>query len=280
MPDPASGNKMLKDLARQAKELHQALVHDKPQLSEQKSESRAARDFVRWSGRLMVELQAVREAVSPIRLGRIGVTLGRSDSIAKFFAFSFLSQNKLRLSELDEEPFYGSGVYAIYYHGAAEEVYRPISETETPIYVGKADPVDNDAETVEAQGMKLFNRLKEHAKSIKKTEMPLEDFFYRAVPIQSGMQTAVEDFMIRLFRPIWNKEIKICFGIGKHGDAPTTRTNKRSPWDTMHPGRGWAADTTENQMPREAIREKIAAHFVQHPSIGSKNDLFDLLALK
>ena len=46
--------------------------------------------------------------------------------------------------------------------------------------------------------------------------------------------------------------MKLVFGIGKHGDAPTARTNRRSPWDTLHPARAWAT-TAEGKSP-----EKIA----------------------
>ena len=56
-----------------------------------------------------------------------------------------------------EAPFFGSGVYAIYYHGDSEKAYLPLSRTETPIYAGKADPKDPHAETVEAQGLAIFN---------------------------------------------------------------------------------------------------------------------------
>ena len=235
--------------------------------------------FVHAAGALMGELQRVREQISPVRFGSIGITLGRSDSIAKFFAFSFINQEKRNLSELIDTPFYGSGVYAIYYHGKTEKSYRPLSDTETPIYVGKAEPENSYAETVEDQGQALYTRLKEHAKNIGKTKLNLVDFHYRAAAIQSGMQAAVEDSMIRLFLPIWNKEIKICYGIGKHGDSATTRVNKRSPWDTMHPGRKWAADTTADQMKPGEIEVKIAEHFRMHPIVSNKQELFKQLAL-
>ena len=85
--------------------------------------------------------------------------------------------------------------------------------------------------------------------------------------------------MIRLFQPIWNKEIKICYGIGKHGDSPLTRANKRSPWDTMHPGRKWATGTTTDQKKRAEIEASIAAHFQHNPIIPDKEVLFKLLSL-
>jgi hypothetical protein len=239
-----------------------------------------AKRFVDESGSLVEELRGVRELVSPVRFGAIGITLGRSDSIAKFFAFSFTNLEKRPLDKLLDSPFYGSGVYAIYYHGNVEKAYLLLSKSETPIYVGKADPKSPQAETVEQQGQALYSRLKEHAKNINKANLPLADFYYRAAPIQTGMQSAVEDFMIRLFRPIWNKEIKICFGIGKHGDSAETRTNKRSPWDTMHPGRKWAAATAADQMSRKEIETRIADHLTQFPPIPDKNCLYKLLSLE
>lgn len=235
--------------------------------------------FINAAGGLLSELQRVRVQIAPTRFGSIGITLGRSDGIAKFFAFSFVNQDKRDLDTLAANPFHGSGVYAIYYHGSRERAYLPLSGTETPIYVGKADPKDPQAETVEEQGATLHRRLKEHVKSIDKTGLRLTDFRYRYAIIQSGMQAAVEDFMIRLFRPIWNKEVGICFGIGKHGDSATTRANKRSPWDTIHPGRAWAAGTTADQMKRVEIKSKIAAHFAQHPVIPDKDALFKMLSL-
>jgi hypothetical protein len=244
-----------------------------------KAGSSLTKRFVAESGSLVDELHRVREQISPVRFGAIGITLGRSDSIAKFFAFSFTNQKKRALDTLVDAPFYGAGVYAIYYHGKTEMAYRPLSCTETPIYVGKADPKNSQAETVEEQGQALYSRLREHSKNMAKANLPLADFYYRAAPIQTGMQTAVEDFMIRLFRPIWNREIKICFGLGKHGDNASTRANRRSPWDTMHPGRTWAAATKADQMNREEIETRIADHFGKYPVIPNKDKLFKLLSL-
>ena len=38
-----------------------------------------------------------------------------------------------------DNPFYGSGIYALYYYGSLP-FYAPISKSSTPIYVGKANP--------------------------------------------------------------------------------------------------------------------------------------------
>lgn len=279
MPKTSKDEQNIPELLKKIQELRSSLSAFKYSKTTSKPHDTVLKRFVAESGLLVADLRRVREQVSPIRFGTIGITLGRSDSIAKFFAFSFNNQEKRNLDNLIDSPFYGAGVYAIYYHGKAEKAYIPLSCTETPIYVGKADPLNPQAETIEEQGQALYSRLKEHAKNIKKTALPLSDFRYRAAPIQTGMQAAVEDFMIRLFRPIWNKEIKICYGIGKHGDSAKTRANKRSPWDTMHPGRKWAAATKSDQMNRVEIEAKIATHFNKFPVIDDKEKLFKLLSL-
>lgn len=266
----------LKLIQNLRKSLHALMPYD----TIDSENDRLIKRFVSESGLLISELQHVREQVSPVRFGAIGITLGRSDGIAKFFAFSFTNQEKRALDELVESPFYGAGVYAIYYHGKTENAYLPLSCTETPIYVGKANPKNPQAETVEEQGQALYLRLKEHSKSMTKANLSLSDFYFRAASIQTGMQAAVEDFMIRLFRPIWNKEVKICFGIGKHGDDATTRANRRSPWDTMHPGRKWAEDTKTDQMKRHEIEAKIDEHLKKHPAIPDKDKLYKLLSLE
>lgn len=280
MTKSTANHASVRAVLKQIETLRQALQDFKEPNEGAKPPSALSRRFVAEAGSLIADLQHAREIVSPIHFGAIGITLGRSDSIAKFFAFSFTNQDKRPLNTLADTPFFGSGVYAIYYHGKSEKAYLPLSGSETPIYVGKADPKNPQAETVEEQGQSLYLRLKEHAKSIAKADLSLSDFCYRASPIQTGMQAAVEDFMIRLFLPIWNKEVKICFGIGKHGDSATTRRNKRSPWDTMHPGRKWAAGTESDQLSRKEIEKRIAEHFTTHGVIPDRDHLFKLLSLE
>lgn len=229
------------------------------------------------------ELRALRDALNSILTEKAApaeITLGRPDGIARFFAFCFTNRPKLPLAELAQNRHLGSGIYAIYYHGASIATYRLIAGTETPIYVGKADPKDPFAATPQAQGSALHDRLKEHARSITRTSnLKLSDFYYRAAPVQSGMQAAVEAFMIQLFRPIWNKEVRVCYGIGKHGDSHETRRNKRSPWDTMHPGRAWADQTAEDQRSHAEIEATIAKHLATHQVFKTLPQLMAHLAI-
>lgn len=198
------------------------------------------------------------------------------DSSGRLAASKLLTQKKVGFEGLSR--FYGSGVYAIYYTGGFES-YTRISKSETPIYIGKADPKTPLANSVFEQGTKLYDRLNEHRKNIiKVNNLNISDFEIRYLVIKSGMQSAAESCLIHYFKPIWNKETKVCFGIGSHGDNKSeTRTNKRSPWDTLHPGRTWAAvDTLENQKEKEQIDTEINLHFNEHPPIESV-DFYELL---
>lgn len=173
-------------------------------------------------------------------------------------------------------PFYGAGVYALYYRGTFEP-YAKLAGSEQPLYVGKADPVDRNATDAVGQNQALYGRLMEHARSIGKatTTLHINDFDCRFLIVQSGFQQAAEAKLIDFFRPIWNSEVKICFGIGKHGDSAKTRANKRSPWDTVHPGRTWAANLANDQKPRHQIIEEIRTHLERYPPASTVADIVD-----
>ena len=184
--------------------------------------------------------------------------------VGRFVALAMVAQDRHPLSAIPK--FYGSGVYAIYYNGAFS-AYQAISGTETPIYVGQAAPSLSNARTPTDQGAKLSGRLSDHRKNIGKaaTTLDLADFEFRSLVVQSGWETAAEDYLIHLFRPIWNSETNILYGLGKHGDSATTRANKRSPWDTLHPGRAWAAASIEDAKSVTQIQGELAQHFAAHP---------------
>jgi hypothetical protein len=184
--------------------------------------------------------------------------------VGRFVALALVAQDRHPLAEIPR--FYGSGVYAIYYNGSFP-AYQPISRTETPIYVGQAAPGVSNARTPMEQGAKLCGRLTDHRKNIGKASASLDlaDFEFRSLVVQSGWETAAEDYLIHLFRPIWNSETNILYGLGKHGDSATTRANKRSPWDTLHPGRAWAVATTEDAKSIGQIGMELGKHFADHP---------------
>jgi hypothetical protein len=188
--------------------------------------------------------------------------------VGRFVALALVAQDRHPLAEIPKS--YGSGVYAIYYTGTFS-AYQSISGTETPIYVGQAAPAISNARTPIDQGAKLSARLNDHRKNISKanSSLQLDDFEFRSLVVQSGWETAAEDYLIHLFRPIWNSETNILYGLGKHGDSATTRANKRSPWDTLHPGRAWAAASNEDAKSISQINGELAAHFAENATYAN-----------
>ncbi len=146
-------------------------------------------------------------------------------------------------------PFTGAGIYAIYYAGgyapyqilaaANQSAVAPFSR---PIYVGKAVPegarkggfgLDLPA------GAVLFSRLNEHAMSIRQAQnLDLRDFSCRYLVVDDIWIPLGEALLIQSFSPLWNKLVE---GFGNHDPGSGRVGQKRSPWDTIHPGRSWTA---------------------------------------
>ncbi|TMM55129.1 Eco29kI family restriction endonuclease [Sulfitobacter sabulilitoris] len=219
-------------------------------------------------------LEQLEQDVDPVRLPDAFFDPAEPRLIGHFVALALISQDRVRLDAI--QPFYGAGVYAIYYTGP-ENIYGPISGTETPIYVGKADPPVG-ATSVVQQETKLYVRLNEHRRNIDKVAgIDLADFECRALAVQSGYQAAAESHLINLFWPIWNNETKILFGLGKHGDSAKTRSNNKSPWDTIHPGRTWAEGNPEAKSAEDILAD-VARHFGRTRIFGTNEDVFAAFA--
>ncbi|WDQ00019.1 Eco29kI family restriction endonuclease [Micromonospora chalcea] len=218
-------------------------------------------------GALAAEAKRLDQAVTrldPILRPRGLFDPSAPSTTGRIVALTMIAQQRHPLAAL--RPFYGAGVYALYYNGPFD-AYSPISRTEQPIYVGKADPQDAEAKDAVSQGTRLHRRLNDHRKSIQKatSTLRLEDFECRFLIVQTGYQSAAEEQLIQFFQPIWNNDTKICSGMSKHGDNAETRSNKRSPWDTLHPGRQWADALAEDQKPESLIRKEIDVHFRRVP---------------
>lgn len=225
--------------------------------------SGATKKLRKYVEQVLVRLRPLADQLDPIQRPHFVFDPSNPETIGKLIGQTLLEHQRKHLAFVPK--FYGSGVYALYYRGDFP-AYKPIRGKETPIYVGKADPPTPDARSYIEQGPKLTGRLAEHAKSIRAahTTLKLEDFDYRFLVVQSGWQRSAEDYLLNLFKPIWNS--KICFGFGKHGDDPRTRGNTRSPWDSLHPGRPWATrpGNKPNPLTKGQIMEQIAEHFRNH----------------
>jgi hypothetical protein len=205
-------------------------------------------------------LERTLSGLDPIRQPPHVLDPSDPDVIGKLIADTLLVQPRHKLSGVST--FYGSGVYAIYYAGAFR-AYDLITGTDKPIYVGKADPATSDAVSPSSQGIRLWRRLQDHRKTISAatTTLNIEDFECRFLVVKSAWQGTAETYLIDRFKPVWNNEVGICYGFGKHGDSAETRSNTRSPWDTLHPGRKWAG---KGNKPNPLSAAKIAALIVAH----------------
>ncbi len=154
------------------------------------------------------------------------------------------------LEALPTQPFIGAGVYAIYYTGKHRPyplyqsiaVNNPYDQDAEPIYVGKAMPpgartggfgLDTNP------GAALFHRLREHAMSIQQAKnLSLDDFLCRYLIVDDIWIPLAEALLIDMFAPVWNTVIP---GFGNHDPGRGRHKQQRSSWDTLHPGRPWAA---------------------------------------
>jgi len=230
------------------------------------------------------DLRQTYAALDPIKEPVDTFDPSKPSIAGRLVGLALVAQPLIPMSRLDK--MYGSGVYAIYYFGS-HPAYRRISGTETPIYVGKADPKSSEAKTAREQGPQLYGRLKDHQKAIKTVEeyaierqhedaLHLGDFQYRRLVVATNAQLTAERSLISLFEPIWNEDTKICWGISKHGDSAKTRANDRSPWDVLHPGRKWAiSDLLKDKKSKEQILADINTHLTELPPFTDKQQIID-----
>ena len=201
----------------------------------------------------------------------------------RLVAVALLAQPRVPFDRISKS--YGGGVYAIYYIGE-HPAYAPISCTETPIYVGKADPASTQARTPREQGLRLYGRLADHRKAVRTVEayalkeglpdpLLVSDFECRKLVTATNAQLFAEAHLIDIFKPVWNKDTNVCWGISKHGDTEG-RSNSRSPWDVIHPGRAWAMlEKLEDARPPSRILQDVADHFAKYPAFTDRDDIVD-----
>ena len=148
------------------------------------------------------------------------------------------------------EGFPGAGVYLIYYRGDFV-TYEPVRKSDTPVYVGKAIPRGSRRgpsalrQIERTNAPVLCNRLRDHAASIEATEnLILSDFRCRYLAVTPIWIAIAESLLIERFRPVWNACVD---GFGLHDPGTTRYNQKRSDWDTIHPGRTWGPKMKEGK---------------------------------
>ena len=180
--------------------------------------------------------------------------------VGQLIADTLLVQPRHPLESLPK--FYGSGIYALYYKGPFD-AYQPIVNTETPIYIGKADPAKHQATIPIEQGTRLWGRLKDHRRSVEAARtLSLDHFECRLLVVKSAWQRTAEIYLVRRFMPVWNNEVLICTVSGNTG---TTRKHAAIP------GRLGAWATKAGDVPHglsvEQIKAQIAEHYEKYPPV-------------
>lgn len=138
-----------------------------------------------------------------------------------------------------------------------------------PIYVGKAVPSGSRKGLGGfgvSPGRVLFNRLRQHSKSIDAaTNLDLDDFRCRYLVVDDIWIPLAESLLINRFAPIWNRTLD---GFGNHDPGKGRQAGQRPPWDVLHPGRTWADRLADNARSETAliklVSESIAAYIKTH----------------
>ena len=238
-------------LSELMKALRDFTMPDEATLRGLRSNANRMRKLLRELAATQEHLLQLERALDAILVPAHVFDLTNPETIGEVIVYKLEQQPKEQLSAI--QPFYGSGVYILYYHDGIA-AYEAITKTDCPIYVGSAGPATPNSASPKLQGTKLYDRMMEHLKkSLRQSRnLTADEFFCRYLVVQSGLEKAAEDFLIRRYSPVWNKESKVCSGIGKHGDKAR---QELSDWDVMHGDRDWAGGQTSRSGKTPAIVE-------------------------
>ena len=174
------------------------------------------------------------------------------------------------ICQLPPEPFVGAGIYAIYYTGKFP-LYEKIAKKNRgnlfaqPIYVGKAVPAGarkGGFGLGNEPGQALYKRLCDHAKSVAEAEnLNAKDFFCRFLAVDDIWIPLAESLLIEMFEPLWNR---VMDGFGNHDPGKGRYEQKMSQWDSIHPGRPWAARLKKLEVSESDLSKSVKDFVVSH----------------
>lgn len=167
--------------------------------------------------------------------------------------------------------FDGSGVYALYYVGDFP-LYRPLAQLCThlgredhlglgphavPIYVGRSSAGSGRYGKLKTEGSRvLYKRISDHRRSIKAaSELNLDHIRVRYLRVRDVWVPLGEVGLLQQFTPLWNVVLD---GFGNKAPGSGRERQKRSTWDTLHPGRPAAMKLPENEEPIASIEDRVA----------------------
>ena len=157
-----------------------------------------------------------------------------------------------------EDSFRGAGVYALHYAGEFAAYVGMCGEE--PIYVGKADLPGKRQGRVAARqtSAALYRRLMKHGESIESAQnLDLRDFRCRWLVLDPVWIGLTEQVLISEYRPLWNVAVD---GFGNNDPGKGRWNQRRSQWDTLHPGRAWAYNLQDANETVETIMAGVEKH--------------------
>ncbi|QFZ74289.1 Eco29kI family restriction endonuclease [Streptomyces fagopyri] len=165
-------------------------------------------------------------------------------------------EDRPKVSLTGLQPFAGAGLYALYYRGDLP-IYQRLSETDVPLYVGKAEAGNSSyGDPPNEQKPKLYDRIDKHRTSISEAQnLSASDFDVRYVVLDDVWIVLGERALLRSYSPVLWNTLLTGFGSNTPGRA---RTNPRSFWDTLHPGRPRAANNLCNRLlTRDEVETRV-----------------------
>jgi hypothetical protein len=182
-------------------------------------------------------------------------------NLAKSVAEALLDKEPDSLGDIST--FDGAGIYAIYYRGSFK-AYRRLAarnaeSAQWPIYVGKAIPSGGRKGAAlfsEITGRYLYNRLREHADSVRAANnLNIKDFQCRYLAIDDIWIPLGETLLIAHFKPVWNLYLE---GFGNHDPGAGRYQGLRPMWDVLHPGRTWAEKCQVRPQTSDELAQGVA----------------------
>jgi len=185
-------------------------------------------------------------------------------NLGKSVAEAALDRAPASLGEIEQ--FEGVGIYLIYYAGDCAP-YRLMSARNAekpvwPIYIGKAVPSGARKGMSASTGRQLWNRLREHADSIRASDLDIDNFQCRYLIVDDIWIPLAESLLIARFKPVWNLVLD---GFGNHDPGSGRYTGLRPLWDVLHPGRAWAEKCAARTETAEELARRIEEHLSQNP---------------
>ena len=186
-------------------------------------------------------------------------------ALGESLALALREQEGVPLTKVTRFP--GAGVYALYYDGDCAAYHDLVKWSRSrsdpvPLYVGRSkdrgarrgvDPFNPVTDPV------LADRIAEHRRSIQQaTNLREWDFTARWLVTMPIWVPLAEAMLIRRYRPLWNGVVD---GFGIHAPGGGRAKQRRSVWDTLHPGRGFAAQLPKQEEDRlMRLQTEINAH--------------------